>query len=49
MVHLCKRENETYATLNPNLRDLLAIDGNRLIGFTGKVLDKLLPRLDKRR
>ena len=49
MVQLCERENETYASLNLNLREFLAIDGNRLIGFSGKVLDKLLTRPDKRR
>ena len=49
MVQLCERENETYACSNINLRGLFAIDGNRLVGYGGKVIDKLFPKLDKRR
>ena len=49
MVKLCERENETYAVTNLNIRDLMKIEGRRLLGMAGQSIDNLFTRLDKRR
>ena len=49
MVKLCERANETYSVINLNIRDLLLIEGRRLVGVAGQAIDSLFPRLDKRR
>lgn len=49
MVKLCERENETYAVTNLNIRDLIKIEGRRLLGMAGQSIDNLFTRLDKRR
>ena len=49
MVQICERENETFAVANINIRNILQIDGNRLIGAVGQAVDKQLVRFDKRR
>lgn len=48
MVKLCER-NETYAVTNLNIRDLLKIEGRRLLGMAGQSIDNLFPRYDRRR
>ena len=49
MVRLCERANETYAVTNLNIRDLLLIEGRKLLGVAGQAIDNLFARLDKRR
>ena len=49
MVKLCERENETYAVTNLNIRDLIKIEGRRLLGMAGQSIDNLFTRFDKRR
>ena len=49
MVRLCERANETYAVTNLNIRDLLLIEGRKLLGGAGQAIDNLFARLDKRR
>ena len=49
MVKLCERANETYSVINLNIRDLLLIEGRRLVGVAGQAIDSLFTRLDKRR
>ena len=49
MVKLCEKENETYAVTNLNIRDLLMIEGRRLVGIAGQAIDSLFTRLEKRR
>ena len=49
MVKLCERENETYAVTNINMRDLMAIDGRRLLGLAGQSIDRLFVRFERRR
>ena len=49
MVQFCEKENETFAVTNLKIRDLLVIDGKKLLGVAGQAIDSLFTRLDKRR
>ena len=48
MVKLCEK-NETYAILNPDMKEMLKIEGNKLVGTAGFAIDRLLTKFDKRR
>ena len=49
MVQLCEKANETYAVKNVNMPWVLAIEGRRVVGVGGQVIDRLFTRFDRRR
>ena len=49
MVQLCERANESYAVINLNIPELLAIEGRRLVGVGGQIMDRLFIKFHKRR
>ena len=48
MAQFCEK-NETYASLNLPIKELVAIDGRRLTGIGGRLVDRFFTRFDKRR
>ena len=49
MVQMGGKDNETFAVPNLKIREVLEIDGNRLVGVVGQAIDRMFIKFAKRR
>lgn len=46
---LCTNPNETYASLSTDIKEIISVDKNRIIGMIGTSIDKILEVPSKRK